>query len=146
MTTQPFTTGPVFVLDENLMPLAQDQLKYTPVKGETSVQLARSSDIVVKYSEEEVSRTDSYTTINRTRYAKVVIKGEISIENLQDKAINLKMDKTIYAAITDVSDAGVSKKTGSYYGVNPLSEVKWDLSIKGGEKKVVTYSYEVLVP
>ncbi len=145
-TTQPFTTGPVFVLDENLMPLAQDQLKYTPVKGETSVQLARSSDIVVTYTEEEQSRTDNYTTINRTKYAKVVIKGEIKIENLQEKVINLKVDKTIYAAVTESSDAGVSKKTGSYYGVNPLSEIKWDLSIKGGEKKVLTYTYEVLVP
>jgi len=145
-TTQPFTTGPVFVLDENLMPLAQDQLKYTPVKGETSVQLARSSDIVVTYTEEEQSRTDNYTTINRTRYAKVIIKGEIKIENLQEKAINLKVDKTIYAAVTESSDAGVSKKTGSYYGVNPLSEIKWDLNIKGGEKKVLTYTYEVLVP
>ncbi len=145
-TTQPFTTGPVFVLDENLMPLAQDQLKYTPVKGETSVQLARSSDVVVTYTEEETSRTDNFSIINKSRYAKVVIKGEISIENLQEKVINLKVDKSIYAAATEASDAGVIKKTGSYYGVNPLTNIKWDLSIKGGEKKKLTYTYEVLVP
>ena len=145
MTEQPFTTGPVFVLDQNLMPLAQDQLKYTPVKGETSVQLARSSDVVVTYTEEEQSRTDNFTTINKTRYAKVIIKGEINIENLQDKSINLKIDKSIYAAVTECSDAGIFKKAGSYYGVNPLTNIKWDLNLKGGEKKKVTYSYEVLV-
>lgn len=144
-TDQPFTTGPVFVLDENLMPLAQDQLKYTAVKGENSVQLARSSDVIVKYSEEEIAREENYKTINKRKYTKVTIKGEITIENLQAKNINLKVDKTVYAEIIKSSDDGDFKKIGSYYGVNPVSEIKWDLNIKAGDKKTLTYTYEVLI-
>lgn len=144
-STQPFTTGPVFVLDENLMPLAQDQLKYTAIKGQVSVQLARSPDVVVKYSEEETDRTDNYTTINRTRYTKVTVKGEINIENLQEKEIILNVDKTIYANVTSVSDGGKFKKIGVYYGVNPASQIKWELPLKAGEKRVLVYTYEVLI-
>lgn len=144
-STQPFTTGPVFVLDENLMPLAQDQLKYTAIKGQVSVQLARSPDVVVKYSEEETDRTDNYTTINRTRYTKVTVKGEINIENLQEKEIVLNVDKVIYANVVSVSDGGKFKKIGVYYGVNPASQVKWEIPLKAGEKKTLTYTYEVLI-
>jgi hypothetical protein len=144
-TNQPFTTGPVFVLDENLMPLAQDQLKYTAVNGENSVQLARSSDVIVKYNEEEINREDNYKTINKRKYTKVTIKGEITIENLQAKDINLKVDKTVNADIVKSSDNGLYKKIGSYYGVNPVSEIKWDLNIKAGDKKTLTYTYEVLI-
>lgn len=144
-TNQPFTTGPVFVLDQNLMPLAQDKLKYTAVNSEVSIQLARSSDVIVKYTEEEIVRQDNYKTINKHRYAKVTIKGNISIENLQAKDINLKIDKTIHASISECSDSGDFKKIGSYYGVNPVSKIKWDLKIKGGAKKVISYTYDVLI-
>jgi len=144
-SNQPFTTGPVFVLDENLMPLAQDELKYTAVNGENSIQLARSSDVIVKYIEEEIAREEDYKTINKRKYTKVTIKGEITIENLQAKNINLKVDKTVNADIIKGSDNGLFKKIGSNYGVNPVSLIKWDLNIKAGEKKTLSYTYEVLI-
>lgn len=144
-TNQPFTTGPAFVLDENLNPLAQDQLKYTPVKNDVSLQLSKAIDVIVKNNEEEVTRAENFTTINKVRYTKVTIKGSISIENSQNKTINLLVTKNLNGKTIEVSDNGNFKNPNPSYNVNPFSELKWDLQIKAGEKKKITYSYEVLI-
>lgn len=144
-TSQPLTTGPAFVLDENLNPLAQDQLKYTPVKNDVSLQLSKAIDVIVKNNEEEASRAENFTTINKVRYTKVTIKGSISVENSQNKTINLLITKTLNGKTIEISDGGTFKNPNSGYNVNPFSELKWDLQLKAGEKKKIYYSYEVLI-
>jgi hypothetical protein len=86
----------------------------------------------------KIKTTDNKTTFLYSSQIKELTFDEAPIEKVE-------VDKSIYAAVTECSDAGVFKKAGSYYGVNPLTNIKWDLNLKGGEKKKVTYSYEVLV-
>jgi len=141
----PFTTAAVFVMDENLQPLAQDQMKYTPVGSDVSIQLSRASDVMVKNSEEEVSKTETTKKYANETYTKVILKGTVTVENLQDKKITLSVNKVLTAEITDVSDSGKIKKSGKYYGLNPNSEVNWEVALTAKEKKTITYSYEVWV-
>ncbi|MBU1720329.1 MAG: DUF4139 domain-containing protein, partial [Bacteroidetes bacterium] len=47
-TKYPLTTAPVFVLNEELQPLAQDRIKYTAAGGSVFVQLSKSGDVSVK--------------------------------------------------------------------------------------------------
>jgi hypothetical protein len=144
-SANPFTTAPVFVMDENLQPLAQDQLKYTPVSGNVSIQLSRAPDVIVKNTEDEINKTDETKKFGRESYSKVILKGSIIIENLQDKKITLSLNKTITAEVTDVSDSGKIKKTGKYYGLNPSTEINWEVPFSAKEKKTITYSYEVWI-
>lgn len=141
----PFTTAPVFVMDENIQPLAQDQLKYTPVSSTVSIQLSRASDVLVKNSEEEVNKTEITKKYGREAYLKVILKGTIIVENLQDKKITLSVNKNLTADVKDVSDSGTLKKTGKYYGLNPCSEINWEIPLSSKEKKTITYNYEVWV-
>jgi len=144
-STNPFTTAPVFVMDEDLQPLAQDQMKYTPVSSTVSVQLSKASDVIVKNSEEEGVKSDVTKKYGRETYMKVTIKGSILVQNLQDKKITLSVSKDLTADVTDVSDSGTIKKTGKYYGLNPYSEISWEVAIGANEKKTITYSYDVWV-
>ncbi|MFH0865484.1 MAG: hypothetical protein V1904_04785 [Bacteroidota bacterium] len=144
-TDNPFTTAPVFVMDENLQPLAQDQMKYTPTSSDVSIQLSRASDVIVKNTEEEIEKTDVTKKYGKDTYTKVNLKGSIIVENLQDKKITLAVTKSLTAEVSAVSDDGKIKKTGKYYGLNPYSEVSWEVPIGANDKKTITYNYEVWV-
>ena len=143
-TTNPLTTGPIFVMNENIQPLAQDRLKYTPVQAEAMVQLSKAGDVYVRNTEEEVAKLDAYKRVGKRVYNKATIKGSIQIENMQDKKINLNVTKNLNALVLDASDGGKFKKSGKYYNQNPYSEIKWEIPLNGGEKKTITYTYDVL--
>ncbi|MFH0895812.1 MAG: hypothetical protein V2A54_15360 [Bacteroidota bacterium] len=143
-TTTPLTTGPIFVLNENLQPLAQDRLKYTPVQAEAMVQLSKAGDVYVRNTEEEISKIDAYKRVGKRVYNKATIKGTIQIENMQDKKINLNVTKNLNALVLDANEGGKFKKSGKYYNQNPYSEIKWEIPLNGGEKKTITYTYDVL--
>ncbi len=117
-TTNPLTTAPVFVMDENLQPLSQDQMKYTPVSSTVSVQLAKASDVIVKNTEEEGAKSDDTKKYGRETYMKVTIKGSVVVENLQTKKITLSLTKSLTAEVTTTSDSGIVKKTVTVQVVN----------------------------
>jgi len=144
-TTYPFTTAPVFVMNEQMQPLAQDQIKYTPIGSTCSVQLSKAGDVVIKYKEEEVKKEDAAKRIGKITYNKVTIKGTITVENMQDKKIDLNINKDIIANVTAASDGGKFTKSGKYTSLNANTKINWTLQLNSKEKKEVTYTYEVFV-
>jgi hypothetical protein len=144
-TTYPFTTAPAFVLNEQLQPLAQDQIKYTPMGSNCSVQLSKAGDVIIKYKEEEVKKEDAVKRIGKITYNKITVKGTINIENSQDKKIDLIIKKDIVANVINTSNDGKAVKSGKYSSLNPNSNVSWDLPLNSKEKKEITYTYEVYV-
>jgi hypothetical protein len=52
----PLTTGSVLVLSNDEMPIAQAQLKYTPVKGKQDINISKAIDVQVKNDETEIKR------------------------------------------------------------------------------------------
>ncbi len=144
-TSFPFTTGPCFVQDKNLQPLAQDQIKYTPTGAKVKVQLAKATDIQVKMTEEEAGSEDKAKKFNNYYYKRVTITGTVKMENLQSKSVKVCVTKYVNGDIKTVSDAGAIKKSGQYNGLNPYSETEWTITLGKGEKKNVTYSYDVYV-
>ncbi len=147
-TKAPLTSASIFVVNEKNEPLAQDQIKYTPINGEASVRLSKAIDVIIESSEEEKTRTDNYKKINKQNYGLVVIKGEIEVANYQDKAIILKTSKVVNGEVTTQSDNGkTTKLKNNYYGyLNPNTTINWDIDLAPNQKKKITYEYEVLVP
>lgn len=144
-TDVPFTTAPVFVQDEKLQPLAQDEIKYTPVGSDVKIQIAQSPDVKVNNTEEEKSSEEKSKKYNNYYYKKVTIKGTIKVENLQGKAIKLCVTKNINGNISVASDEGKIKKTGVYTGINPQSNTEWEVKLGANQKKEITYEYEVYI-
>jgi len=144
-TDVPFTTAPVFVQDEKLQPLAQDEIKYTPVGSDVKIQIAQSPDVKINNTEEEKSSEDKAKKYNNYYYKKVTIKGTIKVENLQNKAIKLDVTKNINGNISVASDEGKIKKTGVYTGINPQSNTEWEVKLGANQKKEIMYEYEVYI-
>lgn len=147
-TGSPLTTASVFVINEKEEPLAQDQLEYAPTGAEVDVRLSKAIDVLIKSEEEEKDRMDNVKKINKVNYGKVILKGEIEIANFQDKKIKLNTKKTINGDVLNQSDnAKVVKQKQSYNSyINPISMISWEIELAPGEKKTLTYEYEVLVP
>jgi len=144
-TNYPFTTAPVFVLNEQSQPLAQDQIKYTPMASNCSVQLSKAGDVIIKYKEEEMKKEEAVKRIGKITYNKITIKGTVNIENMQNKKIELNINKDVIANVIAISDSGKSIKSGKYLNLNPNSKVNWDLQLNAKDKKEITYTYEVFV-
>lgn len=144
-TNYPFTTAPVLVLNEQQQPLAQDQLKYTPVGGHVLVQLSKAGDVIVKNVEEEIKIVENAKQIGKKKYNKVTVSGVIEINNLLSNKISLNIEKNITALVNSMSDGGKATKSGVYSNVNPVSRVEWEINMEAKEKKKITYEYDVFV-
>ena len=83
--------------------------------------------------------------LNTYYYKRVTINGVVKLENLQSKTVKVCVTKYINGDIKAASDSGVTKKSGQYNGLNPYSETEWTVTLGKGEKKNVTYSYDVYV-
>ena len=142
-TTFPFTTAAVMVLTEKGQFMAQDQLKYTPTGAICSIKLSKAIDVVLKNSEEELSRVDNFKKIGKTTYNKVILKGTIIIENMQPKQVVVDIVKHVNGTVTGDGGSKV-KKQKNYNSVNPYSDLTWQVTLNSGEKKTFTYEYEVL--
>lgn len=141
----PLTTAPIMVLNDKEQFLAQDKIEYTPSNAITSVKLSKAIDVILKNQEEETSRNDNYKKVGKSTFGRATLKGTITIENFQETTIELKVTKNLTGEVNKQSDNGNVTKLKNYYynGINPSSEIKWELNLKPNEKKTLTYEYEV---
>lgn len=143
---KPFTTAPVMLMDQQGNFLAQNQLKYTPVGADNSIQISRAIDITLQNKEEETARVDNFKKVGKAVYGKVTVTGTVTINNFQQKDVSVNVKKCVNGAVDPLSDGGSVVKRKTQQGdKNPYSEMNWQLALKAGEKKVVRYTYQVLV-
>jgi hypothetical protein len=140
----PFTTAPVMVMTEKEQFLAQDLLKYTPVGGTVDVKLSKAIDIVMRNAEEETERNDSFKKINSYLYSRIVIKGSVTISNLQNQEVIVGVKKVLSGGVVSQSDGGKVTRTGMGHDNNPSSLIVWEIKMPVNGKKVLNYEYEVL--
>ncbi len=139
----PLTTGVVVVHDDKNHFLAQDQLKYIAKGGRGQVHLAKALSVTLKNSEEELERTDNVKRINKIPYGKAQLRGTISINNFDDKAITIKIKKHVNGSVSSAPN-GNTKKQSQNFGLNPQSEISWEVTVGAGEKKELSYEYETV--
>ncbi|MCS6934900.1 MAG: hypothetical protein NZM35_07100, partial [Chitinophagales bacterium] len=76
-------------------------------------------------------------------YNKVTIKGNVQIENYQQKEVVIDVKKFVNGFVNSVSDGGKSTKLNTYNLNNPRTEIKWEVKVSAGQKKSITYEYDV---
>lgn len=143
-TAAPITEASVFVVNEKEVPMAQDKIDYTPVNDEVSIKLAKAIDVSVKTKEEEQGKEVKAKKFNKKSYDKVTLKGTLELANFLNTDITLNLKKALRGEVTQ-PNGGTVTKPGRFTAINPISFVKWDVELKAGEKKTITYEYEVYV-
>lgn len=142
----PLTEGAVLVVnneDGNTNPIAQDLIEYTPVKGESYVNLTLAQDIKTEHKESESGRKENARRTKDAAWDLVTISGEIKITNYGQKDIKMNVKRWLNGkpGKSDVQWK-VDPKTINN-GLNPTNEITWEFSLNKGEEKIIKYTYDV---
>lgn len=149
----PWTTGPALLL-RDFVPLAQELLTYTPVGGTTLIPVTVAVDVRGDYVEEELSRTPDALNWNRKSYSLIKKRGTISLTNYRKESSQMRISTSIGGKATTASDNGAIHvndhrrqdwKGHNHAVVNNHSDVTWDLNLRPGESKTISYEFEFYV-
>ncbi len=147
-TSKPLTTGIGMIYrknDLNYEPVSQDQLNYTPPGAKSYLKMTVASDIAVQHNDKETARVQDIKLKNYY-YDKLTIEGEIRIKNFKNKNFKLNIQRIINGELLNTNSPWkFEKKLDLYSTVNAMNDISWEVDLKAGEEKTITYSYTVLV-
>ncbi|MEZ4958409.1 MAG: hypothetical protein R2830_01195 [Saprospiraceae bacterium] len=149
-TNQPWTTGSVFVVNQEAgaRPISQDMLTYTSAGGHSFVKLTEAPDIRIKQAERETSRKERARQYPNTGYwyDLVKVEGKIEIRNFKKEKIALNVRRTISGQLGETSVPWLTQETiNNRDMLNKATNVCWETSLDADGKLEIVYSYEVYV-
>lgn len=144
-TKFPWTSAPTMVIS-GTKPVSQDTLPYTPKAATSNLKITIATDIRSSHEEREVARQQSVQRRHGYELDLVTVEGTMKLKNYKSKEVKVNIGKTLRGEVETESDAGKAVKLGEAIQTdNPLSRLTWEIPLKAGEEKVVTYRYKIFV-
>jgi hypothetical protein len=144
-TNFPWTSAPATVIS-SMRPLAQDTLPYSPKGANSNLRLTIAADVRASSKELEVERVRDIQHRRGYNFDQVTVEGTLKVKNYKTKAIKLGIAKTTRGEVLSQTELGKSEKLGEAIAAdNPLSRLSWEVTLKPGEAKTITYRYKVWV-
>jgi len=144
-TKFPWTSAPTLVIS-GTKPIAQDTLPYTPKGASSNLKLTIATDVRSSQQELEVERKSDVPLRKNFRYDLVTVEGTLKLENYKTKDVHLVARKSLRGEVLSSTDNGKAEKLARGIALdNPSSMITWDFTLKAGEKKTITYRYQVYV-
>jgi len=144
-TKIPFTTGSIFVIkksDGEYKPISQNTIFYTPVGLDATIKTTISPDIYVTDSEFEIERKENAIK----NFDLITIESIISINNYKDRDIDLNINRLITGELIKCDETWkTTSQLKADDGKNKDNKTKWDIKVKSGESKKITYTYKIFV-
>lgn len=141
----PWTTAPAMVISGE-RPLAQDMLAYTPKAGRGELKITAATDIQAKAQELEQARQLNAAKWAGSSYDAVTVDGTLTVKNFKSKEAKLIIKKSVTGEVLSASDEGKTEKVAeAVASANPNSRVTWEIPLKAGEERKITYRYKILV-
>lgn len=144
-TKFPWTSAPALVIS-GTKPVSQDTLPYTPKSASSNLKITIATDIRASHEEREVSRQQDVTHRRGYNYDLVTVEGKLKVKNYKTKEIRLSIGKNLRGKAEFESDQGNAVQLGE--GIesdNPMSRLSWEMTLKPGEERAVTYRYKIWV-
>ncbi len=141
-TKHPWTTAPAFTVSGSL-PVAQDVLKYTPPGGLSTLKLTVATDVRADQSQTEESRKP--LVIHGFSCDEVTVSGRLTLRSWKDRPIRVLVTKHVVGEVLQTDSGGkVERVVRRLSALNPTSEISWDLELKPGEDRELSYTYRAL--
>lgn len=145
-TKCPFTTGPALILKDGL-PIGQELLTYTPVRGRVLLPLTVAIDIRGSFDEVVTKRQPKA----HSNYTRLDVRGTVHLTNYLAKEVELNVSVQFGGYCEEASDDGKTKISpfrnsdwSNYHRVSRdacHSHVSWKLTLRPGESKEMTCDY-----
>jgi len=144
-TKFPWTSAPTMVIS-GTKPVSQDTLPYTPKDASSSLRITIATDIRSSHEEREVARQQNVQRRHGNEFDLVTVEGKLKLKNYKSKEVRVDVGKTLRGDVEAQSDGGKAVKLGEAIQTdNPLSRLTWEIPLKAGEERVVTYRYKIFV-
>ena len=141
----PWTSAPALVIS-GTKPVSQDTLPYTPKAASSNLKITIATDIRSSHEEQEIAREQNVPRRRNYQYDLVTVEGTLNVKNYKSKDVRLNIRKTIRGAVDSQSDGGEAVKLGEAIETdNPMSRLTWEITLKPGEERVISYRYKVWV-
>ena len=141
----PWTTAPAEIVKEGLI-LGQDTLNYTPAQGKTTLRITQAVSVKAEQLELETERKRDAAQLYGTHYDLITVEGKLSLTNFQAKAISLEITKTLSGELkSSQPEAKIKKLARGLRRMNGVMELTWTIELKPGERKQLSYIYDVYV-
>jgi hypothetical protein len=141
-TKQPWTTAPAFALN-GPMPLAQDQIEYTPSGQKATLRLTVASDLRSEQIQTETSRKQ-VNVFNRL-FEEVLVDANFKVTNFKSEEVCVFVRKTIEGEVLSAGDGKIRKAARKLSAFNPATEVEWEFHLAPGKSKEVSCQWKTLV-
>ena len=127
-------------------PVSQDTLPYTPKDASSNLKITIATDIRSNHEEREVARQQNVQRRHGYEFDLVTVEGTLKLKNYKSKEVRVDVGKTLRGEVEAQSDAGKAVKLGEAIQTdNPLSRLSWQIPLKAGEERTVTYRYKIFV-
>jgi len=141
----PWTTAPAETIKEGII-LGQDTLKFTPVKGETTLRITQAVSVKAEQLELETERKRDAAQLYGRHYDLITVEGKLSVTNFQPKAITLEITKTLSGEVkSSQPKAKIEKQARGLRQMNAVLKLTWTIKLEPGEQKQLDYIYDVYV-
>lgn len=140
-TGNPFTVGPVFVI-EDMRPVGQAVMQYTANGDEAELRMARAVGIKVEASQTELSRGEPIV-FGETRYVPITMRGSLTIENFRYRDAEVRVTRTVLGRVAQVMNGGKVKDSQVQPNTpNSRNTLEWTVTVPAGKKMELSYTYE----
>lgn len=139
-SSQPFTTGPVFVV-EDLRPAGQQMMQYTAPGDKTELRLAQGIGLKVERAEKELKRGDPFR-IGTENWLPITLEGRLTLENFRKEPAKVRIKRTLNGKLIDIGGGVVKGAEVANSGPNTKNSVEWNVTVAPGKKHEIVYSVE----
>lgn len=139
----PWTSAPALVIS-GTNPVSQDTLPYTPKGASSNLRITIATDLRSSQEERETARQPNIERRRSYNYDLVTVEGTLKVKNFKTKEVRLSIVKTLRGDVEFLSDEGKAVKLGEAIQTdNPMSRLTWEVTLKPGAEKIITYRYKI---
>lgn len=145
-TAMPWTTAPA-VAFYDWKPIGQNLMTFTPAGSENVLRITTATEVIGKHELEELERIPKQIREygKMVSYDMVTLEGKIILQNKRKQPVDVVLTRNIVGEIVSATDSAKKTKDGTnLQALNSYSNLKWNISIPGGEKEI-KYTYKVYV-
>lgn len=161
-TSDPLTTAPALVLKEGRV-LGQGTMTYAPPGASVDLKVTAAVDLKVARCDEETGRAPNALRIDGNSFARVDLKGSITITNPRATAVTVEVSRWVPGAVNSCDHGGKATAVDPrgeegwlasgdvpwgtwnwpnwWSAVNGATEIRWAVTVEPGKTETLAYGW-----